>query len=101
MKRAGVIAPGGPGKAGSDRQVRTKSFHSLRPTLISRLANADVSRDARKAFASTRAATLMLLQERFKIGCHSEPSEESRPILSILISEIPRSARNDKARDAL
>jgi integrase len=31
--------------------VRTKSFHSLRHTFVSRLANADVSADVRKALA--------------------------------------------------
>jgi integrase len=49
MKRAGVIAPVGREKMGRGRQVHTKSFHSLRHTFVSRLANADVSRDVRKA----------------------------------------------------
>jgi integrase len=49
LKRAGVIAPVDREKQG--RQVRTKSFHSLRHTFVSRLANADVFRDVRKALA--------------------------------------------------
>jgi integrase len=51
MARAGVIAPMGREKKGRGRQVRTKSFHSLRHTFVSRLANADVSADVRKALA--------------------------------------------------
>jgi hypothetical protein len=31
--------------------------------------------------------------------CHSEPGEESLPLLSISIPEIPRPARNDKTKD--
>lgn len=51
MKRAEVVAPVGREKKGRGRQVRTKSFHSLRHTFVSRLANADVSADVRKALA--------------------------------------------------
>ena len=51
MARAEVIAPMGREKKGRGRQVRTKSFHSLRHTFVSRLANADVSADVRKALA--------------------------------------------------
>lgn len=47
MARAGVFAPMCREKKGRGRQVRTKSFHSLRHTFVSRLANADV----RKALA--------------------------------------------------
>jgi integrase len=51
MARAEVVAPMGREKKGRGRQVRTKSFHSLRHTFVSRLANADVSADVRKALA--------------------------------------------------
>lgn len=51
MQRAEVVAPMGREKKGRGRQVRTKSFHSLRHTFVSRLANADVSADVRKALA--------------------------------------------------
>jgi len=42
MQRAEIVAPVGREKRGRGRQVRTKSFHSLRHTFVSRLANADV-----------------------------------------------------------
>lgn len=51
MARAEVAVPVGREKKGRGRQVRTKSFHSLRHTFVSRLANADVSADVRKALA--------------------------------------------------
>jgi integrase len=51
MQRAEVIAPMGREKKGRGRQMRTKSFHSLRHTFVSRLANADVPADVRKALA--------------------------------------------------
>lgn len=51
MAQAGIVAPMGREKKGRGRQVRTKSFHSLRHTFVSRLANADVSADVRKALA--------------------------------------------------
>jgi integrase len=51
MSRAEVVAPMGREKKGRGRQMRTKSFHSLRHTFVSRLANADVSADVRKALA--------------------------------------------------
>jgi integrase len=51
IARAEVVAPMGREKKGRGRQVRTKSFHSLRHTFVSRLANADVSADVRKALA--------------------------------------------------
>lgn len=51
MQRAEVVAPMGREKRGRGRQMRTKSFHSLRHTFVSRLANADVSADVRKALA--------------------------------------------------
>jgi len=51
MSRAEVVAPMGRVKKGRGRQMRTKSFHSLRHTFVSRLANADVSADVRKALA--------------------------------------------------
>ena len=51
MERAEIVVPLGREKKGRGRQVRTKSFHSLRHTFVSRLANADVSADVRKALA--------------------------------------------------
>ncbi|HVX91079.1 MAG TPA: tyrosine-type recombinase/integrase [Candidatus Paceibacterota bacterium] len=51
MERAGIVVPRGREKRGRGRQVRTKSFHSLRHTFVSRLANADVSADVRKVLA--------------------------------------------------
>ena len=45
MERAEIVVPLGREKKGRGRQVRTKSFHSLRHTFVSRLANADVSAD--------------------------------------------------------
>lgn len=51
MVRAGVAPEKGKEKQGKGRQTRAKSFHSLRHTMISRMANADVSADVRKAIA--------------------------------------------------
>jgi integrase len=51
MQRAEVSVPVGREKRGRGRQVRTKSFHSLRHTFVSRLANADVPADVRKTLA--------------------------------------------------
>jgi len=51
MKAASVIAPLGDEKEGAGRRFRKLSFHSLRHTFISRLANASVDADVRKAMA--------------------------------------------------
>jgi integrase len=51
MKNTGVVAILGEKKTGKGRQTRDKSFHSLRHTFVSRLANADISRDVRKKMA--------------------------------------------------
>jgi len=51
MKRADVKGKAGRKKEGRGRQTRTKTFHSLRHSFVSRLANADVSADVRKAMA--------------------------------------------------
>ena len=51
MKKAVVVAPAGREKEGRGRQVRTKSFHSLRHTFVSTMANSDIPADLRKEFA--------------------------------------------------
>ena len=51
MKAAGIDREKGQEKKGKGRQTRAKSFHSLRHTMISRMANAEVSADVRKAIA--------------------------------------------------
>ena len=51
MSKAGVVASFGAKKTGKGRQLRMKSFHALRHSFISRLANADVSSDVRKVLA--------------------------------------------------
>lgn len=49
MEKAKVTVTLGAEKKGKGRRFRSKGFHSLRHTLVSRLANADVSPDVRKA----------------------------------------------------
>ena len=58
MAKAGIDRGKGEEKKGKGRQTRAKGFHSLRHTMISRMANAEVSADVRKAIAghSTDAA---------------------------------------------
>jgi integrase len=51
MAKAGIDRGKGEGKKGKGRQTRAKGFHSLRHTMISRMANAEVSADVRKAIA--------------------------------------------------
>ena len=51
MAKAGVRSPMGGKKTGKGRQFKQLGFHSLRHTMISNLANADVSADVRKEFA--------------------------------------------------
>ena len=51
MAKAGVVPSFGAKKTGKGRQLRTKSFHALRHSFISRLANADISSDVRKTLA--------------------------------------------------
>ena len=51
MEAAGVEAPLGHEKEGKGRQLRTKGFHSLRHTAISRMANAGTNADVRKEIA--------------------------------------------------
>ena len=51
MEKARIHAPKGEKKTGKGRQFRQLGFHSLRHTMISNLANADVSADVRKQFA--------------------------------------------------
>ena len=51
MKSAGIRVPLGIEKKGKGRQFKQLGFHSLRHTLISNLANADISADVRKEIA--------------------------------------------------
>jgi len=51
MERAGVQPSLGEEKSGKGRRFRTKGFHALRHTMISRLAAANVSSDVRRAMA--------------------------------------------------
>jgi integrase len=50
MDKAGIDVPLGRKKADKGRQFRKLSFHSLRHSFITRLANAEVSPDVRKKF---------------------------------------------------
>lgn len=58
VRDAGIVVKLGRAKTGKGRQHVSKSYHSLRHTFISRLANLGISRDVRKAIAghSTDAA---------------------------------------------
>lgn len=51
MVKAGVDRERGEEKKGKGRTINAKSFHSLRHSMISRMANAQVSADVRKAIA--------------------------------------------------
>jgi len=51
MHSAGVRVPYGTEKRGKGRRFRALGFHSFRHTLISNLANADISADVRKEIA--------------------------------------------------
>lgn len=51
MDRAGIVVAPGEARTGKGRTFRTKGFHALRHTMISRMANADVSQDVRRAIA--------------------------------------------------
>jgi integrase len=48
MVKAGIRAPLGEAKKGKGRRFKALGFHSFRHTLISNLANADISADVRK-----------------------------------------------------
>ena len=65
MQRAEIIAPVGREKKGRGRQVRTKSFHSLRHTFVSRLANAYVS--AELAYDHTDHIPIFIQQRAARI----------------------------------
>jgi integrase len=49
MEKAEVVVRLGEAKTGKGRRFRSKGFHSLRHTLVSRLANVGVGADVRKA----------------------------------------------------
>jgi integrase len=51
MVKAGIDRERGEEKKGKGRRTNAKSFHSLRHSMISRMANAEVSADVRKAIA--------------------------------------------------
>ncbi len=51
MEKANVSVPLGEQRTGKGRTFRAKGFHGLRHTMVSRMANADVSGDVRKAIA--------------------------------------------------
>lgn len=51
MARAGIRPALGDEKSGKGRRFRSKGFHALRHTMISRLAAANVSADVRRAMA--------------------------------------------------
>jgi len=48
MAKAGIVAPMGQRKSGRGRQFRALTFHSLRHSFVTRLANAEVSFEVRK-----------------------------------------------------
>jgi integrase len=51
MAKANIAIPMGEARTGKGRTFRGKGFHSMRHTMISRMANADVSSDVRRAIA--------------------------------------------------
>lgn len=51
MEKAKIAVPMGETRTGKGRTFRGKGFHSMRHTMISRMANADVSADVRRAIA--------------------------------------------------
>lgn len=51
MAKAKIAVPMGEARTGKGRTFRGKGFHSMRHTMISRMANADVSSDVRRAIA--------------------------------------------------
>lgn len=51
MAKAEIAVPTGEKRTGRGRTFRSKGFHALRHTMISRMANADVSSDVRRAMA--------------------------------------------------
>jgi integrase len=51
MNQAGVVVKLGKEKAGKGRRTRSKGFHSLRHTMISRMADEEIPADVRKAIA--------------------------------------------------
>lgn len=51
MVKVGIDRERGEEKKGKGRRTNAKSFHSLRHSMISRMANAEVSADVRKAIA--------------------------------------------------
>jgi integrase len=51
MKRASITPPLGLAKAGRGRQLRLLSYHSLRHSFISRLANSEVAMEIRKSMS--------------------------------------------------
>ncbi|MEI8234763.1 MAG: site-specific integrase [Verrucomicrobiota bacterium] len=51
MKKAKIAVPMGAEKTGKGRRTRTKGFHALRHSSISRMANAGTSADVRKEIA--------------------------------------------------
>lgn len=51
MKEATAAVPQGDERTGHGRTFRTKGFHVLRHTMISRMADADVAPDVRRAIA--------------------------------------------------
>ena len=51
MAKAKIVVPRGEERTGRGRTFRAKGFHGLRHTMISRMANADVSQDVRRAIA--------------------------------------------------
>ena len=51
MAKAKIAVPRGEERTGRGRTFRSKGFHGLRHTMISRMANADVQADVRRAVA--------------------------------------------------
>lgn len=51
LQQVGIVVPTGRKAQGKGRTMRKLSFHSFRHTMISNLANAEVSADVRKAIA--------------------------------------------------
>jgi integrase len=89
MAKARVRSPLGKQKSGKGRQFRALGFHSLRHTLISNLANADISLDVRKEITGHSS------DEIHRRYVHLELGTQRRAIAKIP-TLLPRLKRNNR-----
>ena len=81
MRNAGIDAEPGDTKSGKGRQFMALSFHSLRHTFISNLANAGVSQDVRKQMSGHSSDEIHRRYTHLDVSTQKQAIEQLQSVL--------------------